>query len=122
MVAAARAGDRVAFTRLFRLHVDRVRGQLTRFIGPSLERDDLIQQLFLLLHRALPGYRGESSLATFLHRITVNAAIDHLRSGKRQVTRSLGDAELDELVGHAHADGPFAGALRERLGRCPATR
>jgi len=116
LVEAARAGDRSAFTRLFRDHVHRVRTHLTRLIGPSPERDDLIQQVFLQLHRALPTYRGDSSLATFLHRITVNAAFDHLRSGKRHATRPLDDADLDELVGPG-VDGPARAQAREELRR-----
>jgi RNA polymerase sigma-70 factor (ECF subfamily) len=116
LIAAARAGDRGAFTRLFSGHVDRVRTHLTRLIGPSPERDDLVQQVFLQLHRALPTYRGDASLATFLHRITVNAALDHLRSRRRHTTLPLADAVLDGLVAPG-VDGPARAQARDELRR-----
>jgi RNA polymerase sigma-70 factor (ECF subfamily) len=97
LIEAARAGDRRAFTQIFRRHVDRVHTHLTRLIGPCPERDDLVQHVFLQLHRSLPGYRGDCALPTFLHRVTVNAALDHLRARKRQPAAA--DAEvLDDLV------------------------
>jgi len=97
LIAAAQRGDTAAFTRLFRRHVDRVRTHLTRLIGPVSERDDLIQQIFLALHRALPTYRGDGALSTFLHRITVNAAYDHLRVRRRRRDEIDTDA-VDPLV------------------------
>jgi len=116
VIEAARAGDRAAFTQLFRDHVDRVHTHLTRLIGPSPERDDLVQQIFLQLHRALPSYRGESSLATFLHRMTVNAALDHLRARKRHVALPLDDVVLDGLVAPG-LDGPQRAQARDELRR-----
>jgi RNA polymerase sigma-70 factor (ECF subfamily) len=79
MVAAARAGDNAAFARLFRRHADAVRTRITRLVGPVAERDDLVQKVFIAFYRALPGYRGDAKLSTFLHRIAVNTAYDHLR-------------------------------------------
>jgi RNA polymerase sigma-70 factor, ECF subfamily len=100
LVAAARDGDRRAFTQLFQRHVDRVRTQLTRMIGPVPERDDLVQQIFLSLHQGLAGFRADSLLTTFLHRITVNAAYDHLRSRRRAtVSMSISPNDLDSLLG-----------------------
>ena len=74
LIEAARAGDGEAFSRLFRRHADAVRTRLTRLIGPVPERDDLVQNVFIALHRRLPAYRREANLSTYLHRIAVNAA------------------------------------------------
>jgi len=84
LVAAVRAGDRSAFSRLFRRHADAVRTRLTRLIGPVAERDDLVQNVFIALHRSLPGYRSDANVSTYLHRIAVNAAYDHLRARRRR--------------------------------------
>ena len=99
LIAAARAGDGGAFARLFRRHADAVRTRITRLVGPVAERDDLVQKVFIAFYRALPGYRGEARLSTFLHRIAVNAAYDHLRSRGRQAD---GASPLDDeaLVEH----------------------
>jgi RNA polymerase sigma-70 factor (ECF subfamily) len=98
LVAAARRGDDGAFARLFRRHADAVRAHLTRLIGPVAEREDLLQAVFISFHRGLAGYRGEGSLTTFLHRVTVNAAYDHLRRrrGRRESSMAAPDDALDE--------------------------
>lgn len=101
LIAAARRGDGAAFTRLFRRHADAVRTRITRLVGPVAERDDLVQKVFIAFHRALPGYRGEARLSTFLHRIAVNTAYDHLRVRNHRVDS---------------ADPPDAEALVEHLG------
>jgi RNA polymerase sigma-70 factor (ECF subfamily) len=103
LVEAARAGDGEAFSRLFRRHADAVRTRLTRLIGPVPERDDLVQNVFIALHRALPAYRREANLSTYLHRIAVNAAYDHLRARQRDgVRRRPTDGgralDIEELV------------------------
>jgi RNA polymerase sigma-70 factor (ECF subfamily) len=99
LVAAARDGDHEAFAQLFRRYADQVRARLTRLVGPASERDDLVQESFLRLHQALPDYRGDCALPTFLYRITVTTAIDHLRSRQLRRTEPLPDDALDPLLG-----------------------
>jgi RNA polymerase sigma-70 factor (ECF subfamily) len=89
LIAAARRGDGAAFTRLFRRHADAVRTRITRLVGPVAERDDLVQKVFIAFYRGLPIYRGEARLSTYLHRIAVNTAYDHLR-GRRRSTDGAG--------------------------------
>lgn len=96
------AGDERAFTTLYRGHVDRVFGLLTRLLGPIPEREDLVQQVFVDVYRALPAFRGESSLSTFLYRIAARAAYDHLSRKQRRRTA----AELDETCEELAADEP----------------
>jgi RNA polymerase sigma-70 factor (ECF subfamily) len=100
LIDAARAGDHAAFATLYHRHAGWVFARLTRLVGPGHEREDLLQQVFLELHRSLPAYRGEASLTTFLHRITVHVALDHLRRRGRRPVAYAAEA-LDELIdGH----------------------
>jgi RNA polymerase sigma-70 factor (ECF subfamily) len=99
VIAAARQGDGAAFARLFRLHADAVRTRITRLVGPVAERDDLVQKVFIAFHRALPAYRGEARLSTFLHRIAVNTAYDHLR-GRRHRTDGEDICDDEALAEH----------------------
>ena len=66
-------------------------------IGPGPDREDVLQQVFLELHRALPGFRGDASLSTFLYRIAINVACDHLRRRQRRPVAHDPDA-LDALI------------------------
>lgn len=114
-VARARAGDRDAFAALYHQHVDRVYARLTRLVGPVPERDDLLQQTFLQVHRGLPRFRGDASVATFIHRIAVNVALDHLRAGRRRPL-DLDDAAVTAMA--AAAPDPAArAASRQDLAR-----
>jgi RNA polymerase sigma-70 factor (ECF subfamily) len=100
LVRAAAAGDRGAFSELYRRHLDSVYARLTRVIGPAPERDDLVQQIFLDVYRALPRFRGDAAFSTFLHRIVVNAACDHLDQRRRGRGRNepLDARELEALI------------------------
>jgi RNA polymerase sigma-70 factor (ECF subfamily) len=109
LVAHFLDGDRAAYTTLYQRHADRVFARLTRLVGPGPDREDLLQQVFLALYRALPGFRGDAALSTFLHRITVNVACDHLRRrGRRPIDYQA--AALDELI-----DGSPTPEVRARL-------
>lgn len=99
LVTRAVAGDQLAFAALYRMHAGEVFGLLTRLVGPRSEREDLLQEVFVRFHRALPTFRGDAAVSTFLHGIAVRVAIDHLRARKRRPDTS---GELDEnLVDHA---------------------
>jgi len=99
-----RSGDQAGFETLMRQHAPRIVGLAARLIGDRSEAEDLAQEAFLRLYRALPGFRGESSVATWLYRTTTRLAIDHLR--RERLKRKLfffrqNDDEPDpmELVG-----------------------
>jgi RNA polymerase sigma-70 factor (ECF subfamily) len=68
-------------------------------LGPAPEAEDVLQEIFITAHRKLSGFRGDSSLGTWLYRIAVNQCLDHLRSrGARMasVTESLDRVEARE--------------------------
>lgn len=97
LAAAAAVGDAGAFGELYARYADRVFARITHLVGPGSDREDVLQQVFLELHRALPRYRGDAAVSTFLYRITINVACDHLRRRKRRA----GDhdpAALDVLI------------------------
>jgi RNA polymerase sigma-70 factor (ECF subfamily) len=98
LVAGAAAGDRQMFTALYRRHLDGVFARLIRLIGPAPERDDLAQQIFLDVYRALPRFRGDAAFTTFLHRIVLNVACEFLARQRRRGTLPLAPEHLDELV------------------------
>jgi RNA polymerase sigma-70 factor (ECF subfamily) len=117
LIAAAVAGDRRAFSTLYRRHLDAVYMRLTRMVGPAPERDDLMQQIFLDVHRALPRFRGEASFSTFLHRIVVNVSCDHLEQQHRRRGRvqPLDPEQLDTLIAPA-ASPETRARQRQELG------
>jgi RNA polymerase sigma-70 factor, ECF subfamily len=78
-------GDRHAFTQLVRRHDDRLRGLASKLLGGDRHRvDDALQEAYVRAYRALPRFRRDADLGSWLYRITYNACIDELRRAKRR--------------------------------------
>jgi RNA polymerase sigma-70 factor (ECF subfamily) len=83
VVRHAQGGDTGAFEWLYKTHAKRVYNVCLRITRNSSEAEDLTQSVFLHLFRKIGSFRGESSFSTWLHRVTVNTALMHLRRRKR---------------------------------------
>jgi len=100
-VARAAAGDRGAFERLYRQNVNRVFSLCARMVADRGRAEELTQDVFVRAWEKLHLFRGESSFATWLHRLTVNVVLNARKSEGRQKTRF---EENDEETGmDAHA-------------------
>jgi len=106
LIAACRRGERGAMEKVFRAHAEALARLLTRIVGPSIDVEDLLQETFAEAITAFPRFRGETSLRTWLHRIAIHVAHQHLRR-PRQVREELREVEA------ALADGDREGAGRE---------
>jgi RNA polymerase sigma-70 factor, ECF subfamily len=71
------------FEQLVREHQATVFRTLYRLTGAGAHLEDLAQEVFLRLYRALPEFRGEAMLSTYLYRITVNVAHDEWKRRRR---------------------------------------
>ena len=116
LIARHRAGDPEAFPAIYRNHVAAVHRRLTRILGPIPEREDLVQDVFLALHRTLPRFRGEAQLTTLVHRIAINRAYEHLRRQSRRPTH-LVDGWFFDDVAAKHGSPELQSAIREDLSR-----
>lgn len=72
-----------AFEGLVREHQAMVFRTLSRMTGAGVHVEDLAQEVFLRLYRALPEFRGESAISTYLYRIVVNIAQDEWKRRRR---------------------------------------
>lgn len=70
----ARAGDPAELQAIARRELPRVERTLRKLLGHRSDMDDLVQNVFVEMCRALPGFRGESSLSTFIGGITIRVA------------------------------------------------
>lgn len=73
----------LSFEQVVRDHQAMVFRTLYRLTGSREHLDDLAQEVFLRLYRALPNFRGDSLVATYLYRITVNVAQNEWKRRKR---------------------------------------
>ena len=79
-IAAAAGGDRVAFERLYRGHVDRIYTLCTRMLGDRVLAEEVTQDVFVRVWNKLPGFRGDAAFTTWLHRVAVNVTLTRRKS------------------------------------------
>ena len=88
------AGDKNAFNMLVLRYQHRVAALVGRFVNDAQEAEDVCQEAFIKAYRALPLFRGDSAFYTWLYRIAVNTAKNHLVSRNRRPPAS--DLDVDE--------------------------
>jgi RNA polymerase sigma-70 factor (ECF subfamily) len=93
-VEACRRGDRGAMEAVFRAHAEGLARLLTRIVGPSAEVEDLLQDTFAAAIPAFRTFRGEASIKTWLYRIAIHVAHQHLRRPRHRREVELPDADL----------------------------
>lgn len=97
LLARARAGDERAFAALVERYEGAVAATAIGMLGPGADADDVGQETFIRLHRALDRFRGESSLKTYVIHIAMNLSLNALRSRRRMLLRFAGgDEELTD--------------------------
>lgn len=112
-VHAAVAGDRTAFQRLYRRHVDRIHGAVLRLAGYDHARaEDLTQDAFVRAWQKLGEFRHESAFGTWLYRLAVNVALMDLRSRHAHPVGFVDEDSLPE-----QGETPFCAAERDELER-----
>src|SRR6478735_8208760 len=102
-VGLAASGDRRAFERLYRQHVNRVFSLCARMVADRTRAEELTQDVFVRAWEKLHLFRGESSFGTWLHRLTVNVVLNARKSeGRRQARFEESDEEsggMDAMPG-----------------------
>jgi RNA polymerase sigma-70 factor (ECF subfamily) len=87
-VDQARAGDRLAFEKLYRSHCDRIYGLCWRMCGgDSALAEDMVQEAFVRAWNKLDLFKGQSKFGTWLHRLTVNVVLSDRRIRVKRLQR-----------------------------------
>src|SRR4051794_32218519 len=96
-IEAVLDGDQLAFATLVERHYSRVRAMMLRFVSNGADADDLAQSAFAAAFAALDGFDLVLRFSTWLYRIAINLAKDHLKSKKRGES-ALQDEEVREAA------------------------
>jgi RNA polymerase sigma-70 factor (ECF subfamily) len=116
LVARCLAGHEEAGALLIERHARMVGTVIWRAIGNAPEVDDLAQETFLRVFRALPYYDGRARLSTWIYTIAHRVAIDHLRRRRRNVEEPFAaDGTADDRLPSADTRDPEAILAREEL-------
>ncbi len=116
LVRRAARGDTRAFETLYRSHVGRVHGAISRIVGHDRARaEELTQEAFVRAWQNLAGFREQSAFSTWLYRLGVNAALMDMRV--RREEDAVDDATLEHVAG---GEVPFCAAESDELERAVA--
>lgn len=95
VVRRAQEGDVDAFEILYRANASAVFGLCRRMTGDQARARELVQDIFVRAWERLTTFRGECTLATWLHRLGANVVLEHLRARKREGLRMIDGDEDD---------------------------
>lgn len=119
-------GDPAAFADLFRAHAGYLWSVAYRLLHDAEDAADVVQEAMLSAHHRAAGFRGESTVRTWLHWITVNAALDRLRRRAARpatVPMPTGPDGVEHEPADprdAHAEGELRLDIEDALARLPA--
>lgn len=118
LVERAQQGDKRAFELLVRKYQYKIVQLVGRLVGDA-DAPDVAQETFIKAWRALNGFRGQSAFYTWLYRIGINTAKNHLVARGRRPSNQDIDVEEAELYGHTEqmsdVDTPEAVLLSEEI-------
>lgn len=93
LVDRVKAGDKQAFNLLVQKYQHKLVKLISRYVHDPAEATDVAQEAFIKAYRAIPNFRGDSSFYTWLYRIGINTAKNHLVSQGRRPPDSDIDAQ-----------------------------
>ncbi len=104
---AAQAGDGVAFEKLLLALLPYIRRQVARRVGEPAEREDIVQNVLISLHRSRHTYRSERPFGPWLRAVVRNASIDWMRARGRRLRHELSPAVVE--VAEPSYEAPLPG-------------
>jgi RNA polymerase sigma-70 factor (ECF subfamily) len=124
-IRGAQRGDASAFEYLYNKHRKYVFNLCLRMLRNNSDAEDLTQQIFLQLFRKINTFRGDAAFSTWLHRVTVNAVLMHLRQMRANKivcdVSTQNSEQLEPLLETAGRDNSMLGTI-ERLNLMRAIR
>jgi RNA polymerase sigma factor (sigma-70 family) len=84
LIQALQKGDQVAFSQLIDLYQDKVYSCAIGMLQHAEDAEDVAQEVFIEVYRAIPNFKGESALGTWIYRITVNKVLEFQRKKQRK--------------------------------------
>ena len=119
LVRRVQKGDRYAFDLLFSRYQHKILNLVSRYLRDPQDVEDVTQEAFIKAFRALPRFRGESAFYTWLYRIAINTAKNHLVARGRRppgVDVDMEDAEfMDGADALREGESPEAALERDEL-------
>ena len=120
LVRRVQRGDKSGFDLLVLRYQNKILNLVSRYVHDHHEAQDVAQEAFIKAYRGLANFRGDSAFYTWLYRIAINTAKNHLITASRKISSADGpDAQEAEQYDGAHAlrdyESPERNALNEEI-------
>jgi RNA polymerase sigma-70 factor, ECF subfamily len=113
---ALQRGDAEALRDVYRAHHEQVRAFARRLLGSDADAEEVVQEVFVALPRAIARFRGDATLATFIMGVAVNHARHYLRAaGRRRALHARFASEAPRSASEATDEALLREQLAERL-------
>jgi RNA polymerase sigma-70 factor (ECF subfamily) len=96
LIAQAQAGDKDAFVRLYRQHIGHIYATCLRMLADGLRAEEMAQETIARAWKMLSSFRGESPFGGWIHRIAVNAVLDHIRNEQKLSVKIMFTGDIEE--------------------------
>ncbi len=113
LIERVQNGDKNAFNLLVKKYQQKVMNLVSRYVKNQADVADVTQEAFIKAYRALANFRGESQFYTWLYRIAVNTAKNHLLAGSRKPPGS--DIEIEDAEFYDSGEALRENASPEKL-------
>ena len=113
LVERVQSGDKAAYNLLVSKYQHKVANLVSRYIKNHSDVPDIVQEAFIKAYRALPNFRGESAFYTWLYRIAVNCAKNHMVASGRKPPGS--DVEIEDAEFYDGGEALRENASPEKL-------
>jgi len=113
LVERVQRGDKSAFNLLVTKYQHKVANLVSRYVKNHSDVPDIVQEAFIKAYRALPNFRGDSAFYTWLYRIAVNCAKNHMVSSNRKPPGS--DIEVEDAEIYDSGEALRENASPEKL-------
>ena len=119
LVRRVQRGDKTGFDLLVLRYQNKILNLVSRYVHDSHEAQDVAQEAFIKAYRGLANFRGDSAFYTWLYRIAINTAKNHLITASRKISADGPDAQEAEQFDGAHGlrdyESPERSALNEEI-------
>ncbi|WP_286234875.1 RNA polymerase sigma factor RpoE [Thalassotalea sediminis] len=113
LVERVQRGDKNAYNLLVTKYQNKVANLVSRYVRNHSDVPDIVQEAFIKAYRALPNFRGESAFYTWLYRIAVNCAKNHMVASGRKPPGT--DVEIEDAEIYDSGDALRENASPEKL-------
>ncbi|MBN1407711.1 MAG: RNA polymerase sigma factor [Calditrichaceae bacterium] len=109
-------GNSLAYRELVMRYESQIASTVINMLGKSPEAEDIGQEVFIRFYKAIPGFRGESSVGTYLTRIAINLSLNEIKRRKRRKNIFV-KKELSELINYIDENKPDVSGDKEMINR-----